>query len=64
MFVLTQGGPNNTTLTMVYLIWREGFQRNQMGHASALSVILFAFIGLLTIVIFKATGSRQFFEGE
>jgi multiple sugar transport system permease protein len=63
-FVLTQGGPNNTTLTMVYLIWREGFQRNQMGHASALSVILFAFIGLLTIVIFKATGSRQFFEGE
>jgi multiple sugar transport system permease protein len=63
-FVLTQGGPNNTTLTMVYLIWREGFQRNQMGHASALSVILFVFIGALTIVIFKLTGSRQFFEGE
>jgi multiple sugar transport system permease protein len=63
-FVLTQGGPNSSTLTMVYLIWKQGFQQNQMGHASALSVVLFAFIGLLTIVIFRYTGNRQFFEGD
>ena len=63
-FVLTQGGPNSSTLTMVYLIWREGFQRNMMGHASALSVVLVAFISLLTILIFRFIGGRQFFEGD
>jgi multiple sugar transport system permease protein len=63
-FVLTQGGPNNTTLSMVYLIWREGFQRNNMGHASALSFVLFLFIAALTALIFALSKDKVFFEGD
>jgi len=63
-FVLTQGGPDNTTLSMVFLIWREGFQRNNMGHASALSFVLFVFIAVLTAFIFSLSKDKVFFEGD
>jgi len=63
-FVLTKGGPDNTTLSMVFLIWREGFQRNNMGHASALSFLLFLFIAALTALIFAFSKDRVFFEGD
>ena len=63
-FVLTQGGPDNTTLSMVFLIWREGFQRNNMGHASALSFVQFLFITAITALIFSLSKDRVFFEGD
>jgi multiple sugar transport system permease protein len=63
-YVLTQGGPNNSTLSMVFLIWREGFQRNNMGHASALSFLLFLFIAAVTALIFAVSKDRVFFEGD
>lgn len=61
---LTNGRPNNSTLYMVLLIYREGFERNNFGHAAAVSLIFFAFVGTLTAVIFATSKRWLFFEGE
>jgi multiple sugar transport system permease protein len=61
---LTKGGPNNSTLYMVLLIFREGFERNNFGHAAAVSLIFFLFIGALTGLIFATSRKWLFFEGS
>ena len=61
---LTRGGPNNSTLYMVLLIFREGFERNNFGHAAAVSFIFFLFIGALTGLIFATSRRWMFFEGK
>ncbi len=63
-YAITKGGPSDTTLYMVYLIYREGFMRNNFGHASALSLIFFVFIAALTAVIFSTSRRWIFYEGE
>jgi multiple sugar transport system permease protein len=62
-YALTQGGPSDRTLFMVYLIFREGFLRNNFGHASALSLIFFVFIAALTAAIFSTSRKWIFYEG-
>ena len=61
---LTNGRPNNSTLYMVLLIYREGFERNNFGHAAAVSLIFFIFVGALTAAIFATSKKWLFFEGE
>ncbi|CAI9389394.1 carbohydrate ABC transporter permease [Microbacterium sp. T2.11-28] len=52
-YVLTKGGPGNSTLTLVYYIYDRGFGRLEMGYASALSFILF-----LIILVFSLANAR------
>lgn len=49
-FVLTQGGPANTTKTVVYQIYNQGFNLVQMGYASAQAFILAVAILLFAII--------------
>jgi multiple sugar transport system permease protein len=63
-FSITHGGPNNASLFMVYLIYREGFMRNNMGYACALSLIFFMFIAILTAIIFKTSNKWMYYEGK
>jgi len=44
------GGPLNSTTTVVLEVYKEGFSRNNMGYAGALTVLLFLAILLITIV--------------
>ena len=52
-FVLTKGGPDNSTVTVVQLIYREAFQRLDLGTAAALSVIVLAALLLLNVLQFR-----------
>jgi multiple sugar transport system permease protein len=52
-YVLTKGGPANSTLTMSYYIYQNAFQFFQMGKAAALSYVLFALIFGVTLMQFK-----------
>lgn len=45
---LTDGGPNYASTVIVYQIYLEGFQRFNMGYASAMSLVLFVMIVLVT----------------
>lgn len=47
-FVMTQGGPAQSTLTVVYYIYQNAFEFQKMGKASAIAWFLFVFIFLFT----------------
>lgn len=52
-FVLTKGGPDNSTVTVVQLIYREAFQRLDLGTAAALSVLVLAALLVLNVAQFR-----------
>lgn len=49
-YVLTQGGPVHATTSMSLYIYQQGFRDNEFGFASAVSIVLFAIIALVTAV--------------
>jgi ABC-type sugar transport system permease subunit len=59
IFVLTKGGPLGSTTTVNYLIYTEAFQYNQLGSASAMAFVLFAFIVGFSAISVRALIGRQ-----
>lgn len=59
IFVLTGGGPVDSTLVAVQYIYRVAFTYNQIGYASALSVCLFALLLVLTVVQMKWLNPKE-----
>jgi oligogalacturonide transport system permease protein len=53
-FVITKGGPANSTLVMILKLYNEAFINMRMGYASAISVIIFVFVGLISLLLFKS----------
>lgn len=51
-FIMTAGGPLDATLFYMLAIYNYAFQFFKMGYASAMSVVLFVAVMLLTLVIF------------
>jgi ABC-type sugar transport system permease subunit len=48
--VMTEGGPNGTTRVLPYFIYETGFAYFRMGEAAAASMVLFAFVFVLTLI--------------
>lgn len=46
--VLTNGGPNNASISIMQLVWRYAFERYDYGRATAVSVIIFAILIVLS----------------
>lgn len=63
-YVMTGGGPNNATLFYSLLIYRNAFEQNRFGYASALAWLLFIIIGLFTLFIFKTAKGWVFYGGD
>ena len=57
--IMTDGGPGKMTETIVYNIVRYGFSSNMMGYSSAISVVLFVAIALVSIIIVQAFNKRE-----
>ncbi len=55
--LLTSGGPNNSTNTIMYYIYYEAFKLYRYGYGNAMGVILAIIIALLSALQFRATGS-------
>jgi sn-glycerol 3-phosphate transport system permease protein len=49
----TAGGPGQSTTTLVYKIFRDGFESLDLGGSAAQSVVLMAIVGALTVVQFR-----------
>ncbi|KIL38040.1 ABC transporter permease [Gordoniibacillus kamchatkensis] len=58
--IMTGGGPNNATTTLVYYIYE--FRTNSIGYASATGVVLMAIIALLTFVYFRLLASKVHYQ--
>ncbi|MER7471369.1 sugar ABC transporter permease [Micromonospora sp. NPDC000018] len=60
-FVLTDGGPEDATVTVLLLIYRYAFIYGDYGLAAALSVLLALVLGLLSAIYLRAT--RRWSDG-
>ena len=49
-YVMTQGGPAQSTVTVLYFMFEEGFKWWNLGTASAVAVILFVLIFIVTLI--------------
>lgn len=52
-YVLTSGGPNNSTITIAHYLYNTGFRYIKFGYAAAISYILVAIIGIISYIQFK-----------
>jgi multiple sugar transport system permease protein len=62
--LMTDGGPENSTMVLVYYIYFQGFQMFKTGYASAASVVLFALILGLTLVQWRMRGRISYQEKD
>lgn len=60
----TTGTPLESTLMYMVLIYRNAFRYFKMGYASALSVLLFLAVLVITLAIFRSARIWVFQEGE
>lgn len=60
--VLTQGGPGSSTTVLVYYLYRQAFEFNQFGYASAIAVLLFVIVLALTLVQWQTRKRWVFHE--
>ena len=51
--VMTRGGPGDATRTMVYYMYQNGFESFKVGYGSAVAVVLFVMLLILTILQFR-----------
>jgi len=63
-FIMTQGGPNNASLFYMLYLYQNAFSFFKMGYASALAWVLFIYIMVLTLFVFRSSALWVFYAGE
>ncbi|GIV77363.1 MAG: spermidine/putrescine ABC transporter permease [Litorilinea sp.] len=63
VYIISEGGPLWSTLFYVYYLYRHGFQYFNMGYASALALVLFAIILILTLIVLATSKRWVYYEG-
>jgi len=58
-YVLTRGGPDNTTVTMVMTIFRQAFSQFDLGGAAAMSVVVLLALVLLNVLQLRGLRERK-----
>ncbi|PYN05013.1 MAG: sugar ABC transporter permease, partial [Candidatus Rokuibacteriota bacterium] len=58
-YVMTQGGPLQSTVSVLYFMYEEGFKWWNLGSASAVAFMLFLFILALTAVQLRLARWQQ-----
>lgn len=48
VYVLTNGGPQNATTSVVYLLYKSGFINQQVGYSSAIAVVFFFIVFVIS----------------
>ncbi|GAB3513181.1 carbohydrate ABC transporter permease [Phytohabitans suffuscus] len=59
ILVMTDGGPGQSTLVLSQYIYQKGFEENQFGYASAISIVLFAICFGITVIQFMVNKRRN-----
>lgn len=58
-YVMTQGGPLNSTLSIVQYMYQEGFRWWNMGYSASIAFVLFFIIFIGTLIQFKVQKSGE-----
>ncbi|NPV80866.1 MAG: sugar ABC transporter permease [Firmicutes bacterium] len=62
-YVMTQGGPADSTLFYSLYLYNNAFRYFKMGYASAMAWILFIIILVLTLLVFRTSRSWVYYAG-
>ncbi len=63
-FVMTQGGPAESTTFYSLYLYQNAFQYYRMGYASAMGWILFLLVAACTFVLFKSSARYVYYGGQ
>lgn len=63
-YLITAGGPGNSTLFYVLHLYRNAFEYLKMGYASAMAWVLFFIILVLTLLVFRSFGREVHYLGS
>ena len=63
-FIMTQGGPVNSTLFFVYYLFNNAFRYGHMGYAAAMAWFLFVIVFVLTLVQMRLSKRWVHYESE
>lgn len=61
-FIMTGGGPNGSTTTVMYYIYNNAFVWFQMGYAAAIAWLLFLAVFVFTLIYWKVGGRTVFYH--
>jgi len=53
IYLMTEGGPENSTMVIVYWLYKNAFEFFKLGYASSIAYVLFVIILLLTLIQWK-----------
>ncbi len=59
IFVLTKGGPSRASTVLLYYLWQMRFENQDVGKASALTIILIVFLLLFTVTNFLLSERKE-----
>lgn len=60
VYVLTKGGPDNRTSTVVFYVYQQAFQFGNYGYAAAITALLVGFLIVITGLLFAVTRGGRF----
>lgn len=63
-FIMTNGGPIDSTLFYMLYLYRNAFMYFKMGYASAMAWILFVIVVSLTLFVFRSSGRWVYYGGS
>ncbi|WP_257834571.1 carbohydrate ABC transporter permease [Salipaludibacillus agaradhaerens] len=63
-YLITQGGPMDSTLFYALYLYEMAFEYLRMGYASAMAWILLLIIAAITLLLFKSSSRWVFYESE
>lgn len=58
-YVMTQGGPKNSTKTLVYYIYTQGFQKGNFGYACSIAAVFFVIVVCMSMAMKKVTAATD-----
>lgn len=61
-YIMTDGGPSNSSMFFSLMIYKNGFRYQRMGYAASMSWILFIIVGILTAVLFATSSKWVYYE--
>lgn len=58
-YVMTQGGPKDSSDTLVYYLYRSAFSQQQFGYGAAMGYVLVAILVVIAVLNFKLIGDSD-----
>jgi multiple sugar transport system permease protein len=61
-YIMTDGGPDNSTLFYSLYIYQQAFQNLKLGYASAMAWFLFVLVVVMTSLLFRSSRRWVYYE--